>query len=87
MTTELPPEMIAMNAAMDMVFRALDRPETREEMISRWEKEGRLDPICPGCREFYESPKFPTDVFAPNHKASNGCESGKRPHCTCDTCF
>jgi hypothetical protein len=21
------------------------------------------------------------------HIASSGCRSGKRPHCTCDTCF
>jgi hypothetical protein len=25
--------------------------------------------------------------FAPQHKASEGCRSGKRAHCTCDTCF
>src|SRR5258708_735162 len=25
--------------------------------------------------------------FYPSHFASQGCESGKRPHCTCDTCF
>lgn len=23
----------------------------------------------------------------PSHDASLRCESGKRPHCTCDTCF
>ena len=23
----------------------------------------------------------------PRHNASVHCESGKRPHCTCDTCF
>lgn len=25
--------------------------------------------------------------IAPSHKASDRCMSGKRPHCTCDTCF
>ena len=25
--------------------------------------------------------------MAPPHDAANGCESGKRPHCTCDVCF
>lgn len=25
--------------------------------------------------------------FGPSHDASYGCESGKRDHCTCDTCF
>ena len=28
----------------------------------------------------------PSDFF-PAHDASNNCESGKRDHCTCDTCF
>jgi len=62
--------------------------ETRAEQITRWEQEGRLDPECPFCqREFYAAESKPYDVFAPNHKASEGCESGKRAHCTCDTCF
>lgn len=26
-------------------------------------------------------------AFAPNHEASRSCQSGKRPHCTCDRCF
>jgi hypothetical protein len=25
--------------------------------------------------------------FHPPHDASDRCESGKRPHCSCDTCF
>lgn len=25
--------------------------------------------------------------FHPSHDASERCESGKHPHCTCDTCF
>lgn len=27
------------------------------------------------------------DQMMPSHTASSRCESGKRPHCTCDTCF
>jgi hypothetical protein len=27
------------------------------------------------------------DEMMPSHDASPRCESGKRPHCTCDTCF
>lgn len=26
-------------------------------------------------------------TFHPSHDASDRCESGKRPHCSCDTCF
>lgn len=27
------------------------------------------------------------DAFAPSHDASQNCQSGQHPHCTCDTCF
>ena len=26
-------------------------------------------------------------TFHPSHDASDKCESGKRAHCSCDTCF
>jgi len=62
---------------------------TRMEQIKEWEARGRIDPACAFCqREFYaRTTTMPSDVFAPSHKASEGCESGKRSHCTCDTCF
>lgn len=31
--------------------------------------------------------KWGDDPMMPRHTASEHCESGKRPHCTCDTCF
>ncbi len=65
---------------------AILTPETREQKIARLEALGMLDSACPGCRERYEA-KDPTSVFAPNHKASDRCRSGKRPHCSCDTCW
>lgn len=55
-------------------------------MIQDWEARGLLNPSCPGCKEFYDSPRLPSDVFAPRHKNS-GCDSGGRPHCTCPTCW
>jgi hypothetical protein len=63
--------------------------ETREEQLRRWEREGMLDPECAFCqREVYAATdKMPEDVFAPRHKALETCRSGRRPHCTCDTCF
>jgi len=57
------------------------------EQIQRWEDEGWLVPGCAGCQEYYNSTSRPVDVFAPGHKGSANCESGKRPHCTCDRCF
>ena len=60
--------------------------ELREEKIARLEASGDLDPNCITCQKyFYTDPNV--DPFAPRHKASSLCESGHRPHCTCDTCF
>lgn len=36
---------------------------------------------CAYCDEYGDDPNMPY------HDASPRCESGKRPHCTCDTCF
>lgn len=41
----------------------------------------RTVPICSYCD------KYGADSMMPAHDASPRCESGKRPHCTCDTCF
>lgn len=30
---------------------------------------------------------YPKDGMMPNHEASERCKSGKRDHCTCDTCY
>ena len=60
--------------------------ETKAQIIARMEKAGFLDPNCKGCEERYTAP-VPYAVFAPSHKPSDNCKSGKRPHCSCDTCF
>lgn len=31
--------------------------------------------------------KYKDDQMMPPHEASSFCKSGKRSHCTCDTCF
>jgi len=31
--------------------------------------------------------KWGDELVMPHHTASERCESGKHPHCTCDTCF
>jgi hypothetical protein len=41
------------------------------------------DPGCAYCKELLAEG---TD-FAPPHEASQRCQSGKRNHCSCDTCF
>jgi hypothetical protein len=37
---------------------------------------------CPTCAELAT-----TSHWGPYHDSSPRCESGKRPHCTCDICF
>lgn len=62
--------------------------ETREKQIARWEKSGWLVPGCPGCQPVYDDPRKPAQSQqGPSHKPSNHCESGKRPHCSCDRCW
>lgn len=63
--------------------------ETAIERITRLESIGYLDPNCKTCQEiFYPAYKHgDVSVFAPSHKPNDKCKSGKRPHCTCDTCF
>ncbi len=63
--------------------------DTIEKRIERLEKLGVINPDCEYCKiTFYPALRNGTkDVFAPAHKASPRCQSGKRPHCTCDTCF
>lgn len=54
--------------------------------LERLETNGSIVPDCGGCKPWYETDD-PQYVFAPRHKASSGCESGRRPHCSCSTCF
>jgi hypothetical protein len=65
------------------------KPDSAEETIARLEKSGDLDPSCQFCvnhiyRSLREGRGLP---FAPGHKASWGCLSGRRAHCTCNFCF
>jgi hypothetical protein len=42
--------------------------------------------LVSGC-QYCENLKASGSNFHPPHDASPRCESGGRPHCTCDTCF
>lgn len=60
----------------------------RLSIMGDFEKNGHLDPSCPGCQENYEHVKAHGYMaFAPSHKAMPHCQSGKHNHCTCDACF
>jgi hypothetical protein len=65
----------------------------REANIARLEGLGVLDPNCKYCQqEYYPFYRFQwvkgkEGPMGPRHTASPRCQSGKRPHCTCSTCF
>jgi hypothetical protein len=62
--------------------------ETPEERIARLVKIGVLVSGCPRCEsDIAEIRKTGVLPMGPAHQASPSCASGKRPHCTCDTCF
>lgn len=63
--------------------------ETTEEYIKHLEGIGEIDPNCKTCQSvFYPAYRAGiTSIFAPRHRPSPRCKSGKQPHCTCDTCF
>lgn len=62
---------------------------TPAELIAYLQSIGELDPTCQMCiRLFYPELIAGQGMpFAPGHKASRNCESGKRPHCSCSVCF
>ena len=44
-------------------------------------------PDCVTCAEIAASAAMGENPFEPPHYPSSHCESGSRPHCTCDVCF
>ncbi len=77
-----------------MIYETFDEHETPNQLFKRLESIGYLDPNCKSCQEIFYSEIFYSAykigmsiIFAPPHKPSDRCESGKRPHCTCDICF
>jgi hypothetical protein len=41
----------------------------------------RIVADCAYCKDHADDPMMPP------HKASSACQSGNRPHCTCDACY
>lgn len=63
----------------DGTTRPMTDDEKRETLgIRRTRIQG-----CTSC-DSYGHGKY---SMGPPHDASNSCQSGKRSHCTCDTCF
>lgn len=69
-----------------IIKASLCYPCAYQERLQRMISRGSIDPECDFCqREFLSHLRL--DPFAPRHTAMDTCRSGKRPHCTCDTCF
>jgi hypothetical protein len=47
----------------------------------------RRHKASPGECPFCDRERARGNMTHPSHDASDRCESGKRPHCTCDTCW
>lgn len=61
-------------------------PTTEEDSMVRTASDrGDLAPVgeCAYCDKVRET----NDMMAPGHTVRERCESGKRPHCTCDRCY
>lgn len=57
--------------------------EYTQEKAARRARQYNVGTRVPGCKTCDD----PTYTQGPDHTPSRNCESGKRPHCTCDTCF
>lgn len=64
-------------------FRDDDRDENGNLTTLKVHRRRRIvmEEGCPTCAELARG------SFGPSHDPSPRCESGKRPHCTCDICF
>lgn len=61
-----------------------ERKPVEEPIRPAWQRRHLADPgECPFCDRMREYGV----TFHPDHDASSSCQSGKREHCTCDTCF
>jgi hypothetical protein len=77
-----------LSCAIAELQNAVVGTETIEEKISRLQRSGHLDPMCLGCREAYDAIRAGRPrPDGPSHRPSPSCQSGKHPHCSCDTCF
>jgi hypothetical protein len=59
----------------------LDQKHSTTEPAVKDRKRIIMEEGCPTCAELARG------SFGPSHEPSPRCESGKRPHCTCDICF
>ena len=59
----------------------------RAAVLAALEKQGAIEPGCVECLGAFYAHPDPVNAFYPRHTAMRSCQSGRHPHCTCDTCF
>jgi hypothetical protein len=61
---------------------------TNAERLEDFYTRGILARDCPSCEEDAAYVlQYGSLPMGPRHEARERCESGKRPHCSCDLCF
>lgn len=67
---------------VDIVDQAVEAATPAEGSWIHMGEENINERACPGCVS-----QILNGGFGPSHRVSGYCQSGKRPHCTCDMCF
>ena len=62
-------------------------PTLLEQVEALRANPARRHKLAPGECQSCDREREAGTSFHPSHDASSYCESGKRPHCTCDACF
>jgi hypothetical protein len=66
----------------------MDQERTNNVPLNTVNKpQGRRHKAEPGQCDYCDRERAQNNNFHPSHDASDRCRSGKRAHCSCDTCF
>jgi hypothetical protein len=83
-STQLWPNGMHPNRGIEQIRSALTEPVVEEKPMKPSTPVRRRIIMEEGCITCAE---LAAGSFGPSHDPSPRCESGKRPHCTCDICF
>jgi hypothetical protein len=59
----------------------------RGALVLELERKGLLDPACGECQRNLYPVEDLWRITYPWHRVRASCESGRRPHCTCEHCW
>lgn len=93
MPTTLTPKAIDLRLTLEEFYKLRtilsggDLPEVHAKMQAIADRLPRRSLAPEGECAYCDATRKAGDEMFPSHDASHRCESGKRAHCTCDTCF